>query len=106
MEAIERLYAQNIVSVEAAAPAGQGVEREMQGLEAVKAKGKWWEENHEIHNASVEGPWPHGANKFAVRFCYDVTNKPQNQRMKLDEIAVYSVESDKIVREEFFYAGG
>lgn len=106
MEAVESLYAQNVVSVEAANPQAPGMEREVKGLEAVKAKGQWWEENHEIHNAKVEGPWPHGENKFAVRFAFDVTNKQQNQRMQLDEIAVYSVESDKIVREEFFYAEG
>lgn len=101
-EVLERLFSEDIVSVESAAPQGGG-EREVRGLEAVKAKGQHWESDHEIHKAVVEGPWPHGNSKFAVRFCYEVTNKPSNQRFELDEIAVYTVESGKIVREEFFY---
>jgi ketosteroid isomerase-like protein len=41
-----------------------------------------------------------------VRFTYDVTNKPSGNRMKTDEIAVYTVGEGKIVKEEFFYDMG
>jgi hypothetical protein len=61
-----------------------------------------WRANHEVHSAKVEGPWPHG-NRFAVRFTYDVTNKPSGRRMQMDEIGLFTVDSGKIVREEFFY---
>ena len=41
--------------------------------------------------------------RFAVRFAYDVTNKPSGRRMQMDEIGLFTVENGKIVREEFFY---
>jgi ketosteroid isomerase-like protein len=102
-EVKDTLYAKDIVSVEAGAPPGQSAES--RGLEAVQAKGKWWQDNHEIHSASVEGPWPHG-DRFIVRFTYDITNKPQNRRMQMDETALFTVADGKIVREEFFYVTG
>ncbi len=37
-----------------------------------------------------------------MRFTYDVTNKPSGRRFKLDEVALLTVENDKIAREEFF----
>jgi hypothetical protein len=71
----------------------------------VKAKGEWWMANHEIHSASLTGPWPHD-DRFIVGFQYDVTNKPSGQRMKMDEVGLYQVRNGKIVREEFFYNMG
>ena len=41
-----------------------------------------------------------------MRFTYDVTNKPSGRRMQMDETALFTVENDKIVREEFFYNAG
>ena len=104
LDAINELYGDNIESVEAVAPP-EG-ERVAKGIDAIRGKNQWWGENHEIHSASVEGPWPHGNEKFAVHFSYDVTNKPSGNRMKLDEIAVYTVDGGKIVKEEFFYDMG
>jgi ketosteroid isomerase-like protein len=97
------LYANDAVSVEAFAPPGMA--QEAKGLVAIKGKGEWWRANHEIHSASITGPWPHG-NRFIVGFQYDVTNKPSGQRMKMDEVGLFTVEGGKIVREEFFYSGG
>lgn len=102
-EAMKTLYASNIVSVEAGAPPGQSAESS--GIEAVIAKGKWWADNHEVHSASVEGPWPQG-DRFIVRFTYDVTYKPSSKRMTMDEAALFTVQDGKIVREEFFYTMG
>jgi ketosteroid isomerase-like protein len=102
-ESINTLYADNIVSVEAGAPPGG--ERVVKGLEGVRAKSKWWADNHVVHSAEVSGPYPHGDDRFAVRFVYDITHKPSNQRMKMDEVAVFYVENGKVVREEFFYQG-
>ena len=98
---VETLFSPDIVSVEAGAPPGQ--KAESRGVKEIAAKGKQWMENHEIHSAKVEGPWPHG-NRFIVRFSYDVTNKPSGKRFQLEEAALLTVENDKIVREEFFYA--
>lgn len=100
-EAGEALYAPDILSVEAGAPPGQS--RETKGIDAVRGKGKWWAENHDVHSSKVEGPLVAGSH-FAVTFKLDVTFKPQNRRFQMEEVGVYSVEDGKIVREEFFYA--
>lgn len=99
-EAVKQLYSSDIVSVEAGAPPGQS--RESKGLDAVKAKGEWWVQNHEVHSAKVEGPLVAGSH-FAVTFKLDVTFKPQSKRFTMEEVAVYEVGNGKIVREEFFY---
>jgi ketosteroid isomerase-like protein len=104
LEALNTLFADDVVSVEAVAMPGTP-SREMKGLAAVKGKGEWWVANHEIHSANVTGPWPHD-DRFIVGFQYDVTNKPSGQRMKMDEAALYTVRNGKIVREEFFYDMG
>ena len=103
MEALDTLFAEDVVSVEAVGM--PGAPQEAKGLAAVKGKGEWWLANHEIHSASVTGPWPHG-DRFVVGFQYDVTNKPSGKRMKMDEVGLYTVRSGKIVREEFFYDAG
>jgi ketosteroid isomerase-like protein len=102
-EALDTLFADDAVSVEAAAmPGGQ---RESDGLEAIKQKGEWWFANHEVHSTSVTGPWPHD-DRFVVGFQFDVTNKPSGKRMQMDEVGLYTVSNGKIVREEFFYDTG
>lgn len=102
MEALDTLFAADVVSVEAGAM--PGMDREAKGLAAVKGKGEWWLANHEVHSASVTGPWPHD-DRFIVGFKYDVTNKPSGKRMQMDEVGLYTVRNGKIIREEFFYAG-
>ena len=102
-EAYRTLYDEDIVSVEAAVTPGQSAEK--RGIAAIAAKGKWWAENHEVHSAKVDGPWPHG-NRFIVRFDYDITMKATGKRINMQEAALYEVKGDKIVREEFFYPVG
>lgn len=102
-QAQDMLYAQDAVSVEAGAPPGS--EREARGLAAIKAKGVWWFENHEVHAFTITGPWPHD-DRFVVGYEIDVTNKPSGQRMKMSEVGLYTVKDGKIVREEFFYDMG
>jgi hypothetical protein len=100
-EAVETLYAHDIVSMEAGAPPGQS--RETKGLDAVKAKGEWWASNHEVHSSKVEGPLVAGSH-FAVTFKLDVTFKPESKRFQMEEIGVYKVANGKVVYEEFFYS--
>jgi ketosteroid isomerase-like protein len=102
-EAMETLYSPDIVSVEAQSM--PNMPAEMRGMKAVAAKGQWWEENHTVHAAKAEGPFPHG-DRFIVRFTYDVTNKPSGKRFTMDEAGLYTVQNGKIVREEFFYTAG
>lgn len=102
-QCLDELFAENAVSVEAGAP--PGVDRMAKGLAAIRAKGEWWGNNHEVHGVEVTGPYPHD-DRFAVRFVIDVTHKPSGQRMSMDEIGLFTVAGDKITREEFFYTMG
>ena len=102
-EAVGSLYANDVVSMEAGAPPGGA--RESKGLDAVKAKGEWWQANHEVHSSKVEGPLVAGSH-FAVTFKLDVTFKPQHRRFQMEEVAVYKVADGKILYEEFFYNTG
>ncbi len=95
-EASETYYSQDIVSIE---PWGEP--RETHGMEGVRAKIDWWNQNMEVHNAIVEGPWVNEP-MFAVRYEIDVTNKMSGQRETMKEIAIYTVENGKIVNERFF----
>lgn len=102
LELIDSLYADDAVSVEAVA---HGSERAVQGIEAIRGKSEWFDSNHEIHSHTIEGPWPHGDDKFAVRMSFDMTHLESAQRRTLEEIAVLTVRDGKIVKEEFFYQG-
>jgi hypothetical protein len=97
---LDELYAKDAVSVEAAAM--PGTERVVKGLDGIRAKSKVWRETNVVHGAEVMGPFPND-NRFAVRFTFDVTNKPSGRRIKMDEIGLFTVENGKIAREEFFY---
>ncbi len=100
VEAVNALYADDIVSVE---PRGtETMPAEMRGIDAVRGKNEWWIENHEIHSASAEGPMMHG-DRFTVIYDFDVTSKQSGERMRMREVALYAVDGGKVVREEFFY---
>ena len=103
VKAVEALYSPDIVSVEAAEM--PGMPAEMKGMDAIRGKNEWWVENHVVHSANCEGPYPNG-DQFIVHFSFDVTNKGSQQRMQMDEMGLYTVKNDKIVREEFFYVTG
>ena len=100
MEVINQYYGDNIVSVE---PVGnEAMPAEMSGIEAVRGKNQWWLENHEIHGLTVDGPFV-GDGQFAVRFTFEVTPKMTGQRTTMIEVGIYTVENDKITKEEFYY---
>jgi hypothetical protein len=100
-QAMESLYSPDIVSVEAASMPNMPAEQK--GIQAVRGKAKWWNENHTVHSAKAEGPFPMG-DRFIVKFHFDITSKPMgNKRIQMEEAALYTVKNDKIVREEFFY---
>ncbi len=103
LEAINTLYAEDIVSVEASMP--PGMDRESRGLDAIRAKSAWWVANHDVHSATVTGPWPHD-DRFIVGFQYDITHKPSGKRIQMDEVGLFEVKNGKIVREEYFYGMG
>lgn len=92
-----------IVSVEPVG--GPEMPREAKGIDQVRAKNRWWYDNHEVHSGKAEGPYPH-EDRFAVRFLYEVTPKNgpmKGKRVAIDEVGIYTVKNGKIVREEFFF---
>lgn len=105
LESVQTLYADDVVSVEAAAPPSGG-DQTTKGKEGVIGKNKWWTENHEVHSGEVEGPFPHGDDRFAVIFRYDVTNKPSKMRIQMNEVGVFTCAGGKVTKEEFYYSMG
>ena len=106
LDAIASLYSPDIVSVEAVS--SEMIPAEIRGKERVVDKNKAWYAMNEVHHASAEGPFPHH-DRFAVIFHYETSAKEgprKGQRVKFDEVAVYTVRNGKIVREEFFYDMG
>ncbi len=100
-ENLDKLYAQDAVSVEAMDMGGQG--RETKGLDGIKGKHQWWDSTMEMIDGKIDGPYPHGQDRFAVIFGGKAKNKENGEIMEIDEVAVYHVDGGKIVREEFFY---
>lgn len=110
LEAVDTLYAQDIVSVEVMDCPEMNMPRIMTGIEAVRGKNVWWLENHEIHSKEITGPFPND-DKFILLMKYDCTctapGPMHNQRMQMVEAALYTVNAQgKIAREEFFYHMG
>jgi hypothetical protein len=100
MDAVNKYYSENIVSVE---PCGnEQMPAEMSGIEAIRGKNQWWADNHEVHSIETNGPYL-GKGGFAVKFKIDVTSKMNGQRMTMEEVAWYTVTRGKISREEFYY---
>ena len=100
LDAINTLYSPDIVSVESMG--NEQMPREQKGIDAIRAKNQWWSDNNTVHSAESEGPFV-GDGKFAVHYKYDVTFKPTGKREIMEEMALYTVNDGKIVREEFFY---
>jgi hypothetical protein len=77
----------------------------MTGLEAIRGKNEWWVANHTIHSSDIKGPFPNGE-RFSVIFNYVVSPKigPMvGKKIRMEEVALYTVSDGKITREEFFY---
>jgi len=100
MEAINKYYSDGIVSVESSS--GPGMPTEMKGIEAIKEKNKWFFDNNELNGEEVNGPFV-GENQFAVQYKMDVTQKASGKKVHMEEMALYTVENGKIVREHFYY---
>jgi hypothetical protein len=97
-DVMRTMYAPEIVSVE-------GTGEETSGQKPVIHKSEVWQSNNTIHAEKVRGPYFNGRKQFAVYFTFDVTRKDTNQRKTLEEVGLYTVENDKITREQFFYDG-
>lgn len=102
-EALDTLYSTDAVSVEAN-PNPETGSAVVEGLDGIKAKHDWWDSAMETHSYHADGPHPHGDNKFAVIFTGEATDRESGKRFELKEVAIYTTDNGKIVREEFFYS--
>ena len=103
MQAVDSLYAKDIVSVEPRAM--ENMPAEMRGIDQVRGKTQWFMDNHEIHDSKVTGPFV-ARDTFVVKFDIDVTNKASKERMQMSEVGIYTVKDGKISREEFLPLAG
>jgi len=98
---LHALYAADAQSVEAA-DMGNGTT--VTGIVAIEGKHDWWDNSMTVHSSTVDGPFTHGPDRFAVIFDVDFTDKALGKRSQMREIGIYHVKNEKIVREEFYYA--
>jgi ketosteroid isomerase-like protein len=102
-EAIEELYADDAVSVEAAEGGPGG--RVTEGKQKVLEMSDWFFSTMDVHGGTIDGPYPHD-DRFICFMSVDLTPKEgpmAGQRMQMKEAALYSVRDGAIVRSEFFY---
>ncbi len=97
-EALDTLYDDNIVSVEATTP-------ETRGKEGVRGKVDWWVDAMEVHSFKAGEPFV-AHDRFVVQYDAEVSDKKTRERRKLSEVGVYTVKDGKIVREEFLPRAG
>ncbi|NER11914.1 nuclear transport factor 2 family protein [Leptobacterium flavescens] len=97
-QAIEELYADNVVS------------KEMPGFPGELASGKaevlqknmdWFASIAEFHGSEISEPVVAG-NHFTCRMSFDATFKDRG-RQQMEEVCVFEVNDGKIVNEQFFY---
>lgn len=97
-DVMRTLYAPDIVSVE-----GDG--KETSGQDAVIKKSADWVADKSFDGQEIRGPFFNGPSQFAVHFVHRVTPKATGKQVTLEEVGVYTVKNDRIVREQFFFAG-
>jgi ketosteroid isomerase-like protein len=98
LDAVQELYADNILSLE---PKGAMNER-TEGKAAVTAKETGFVSMiEEVHSSEVSDALVAG-NFFSVTMKMDMTMKGMG-RMQMDEICVFEVKDGKVVFEQFFF---
>jgi SnoaL-like domain len=102
-EAVDALYDENVVSVEAYP--GAGGSPETKGKENVRKKIEWWVNAMEVHSFTANGPFV-AHDRFVVQYNADITEKSAKERRQISEVGVYTVKDRKIVREKFLPRAG
>ena len=105
-EVMRTMYAPEMVSVEADG-------REFVGRDVVIHKSEVFQGNNDILGQDVRGPFLLGnpnasSGRFAVYTVLDFSPREgpaKDQQRTQEEVGIYFVEGDQIVREEFFYVG-
>lgn len=98
MEAVDSLYAEDVVSVEARD--GEDGSPEVRGIEAIRGKVRWWLDAMEVHSWKTSEPFV-AHDRFVVQYDGDFTDRESKTRRQVSEVGVYTVKNGKIVREEF-----
>jgi hypothetical protein len=93
------LYATDAVSIEVEGSPTPNVN----GRDAIVAKGKAFVASMEIHGGTVSDPVVAGP-FFSLAMTLDITPKAGGPRFTMEEICLYEVRAGKIVREQFFYS--
>ena len=102
IEIQDTLYDENVVCEESEKAASMGLAIFTNGLEAVKAKGIARRATIEtVHSYTCSEPIVAGE-FFSVVLKQEVTFKGK-PRVALEEIGVFHVKNDKVVKEQFFY---
>src|SRR5437660_12899710 len=81
-EALDTLYDDNVVSVEASGMGGGSPET--RGKEGVRGKVDWWVNAMEEHSFDAHGPLV-AHNRFVVQYDADVSDKKTKERRKMSE---------------------
>src|SRR5437762_5489274 len=81
-EALDTLYDDNVVSVEAFSMSGGSPET--RGKEAVRGKIDWWSNATDVHSFTADGPFV-AHDRFVVQYDADVTDKESKQRRRSEE---------------------
>jgi SnoaL-like domain len=97
-EALDALYDDDVVSVEAYSMGGESPET--RGKQGVRGKIDWWVNGMQVHSFDASDPFV-AHDRFVVQYDADVTDKQSKERRKMSEVGVYTVKNGKIVREEF-----
>ncbi len=98
-QAVEELYAENIVSLE---PKGSRTER-TEGLADVKVKSDMFaKQTIKVNSLEVSDPIV-AENFFTIGLYMNLDMQDAPPKMQMDEICVYHVVDGKIVNEQFFH---
>lgn len=73
------------------------------GRKALESKMEAWEAENEVTSFDIKGPFV-GATGFAMHYEVGLKNRKTGDAMNMTEVAVYTVENGKVVREEFMYS--
>jgi hypothetical protein len=105
-DVMEKMYAPDIVSVEASG-------EQVGGKRPVIEKSRRWGASNTIHGEKVRWPFfddatgasDRSSGQFAVHFTFEVTPKSTGRPVTLEEVGVYTVKDNQITREQFYYEG-
>lgn len=97
-DVMHAMYAPDIISVE---PSGD----ETAGKTPVIQKSERFQAQNPISWERVRGPFFNSPNQFAVHFTFEITPKTTGQKITVEEVGIYTVNDNKITREQFFSEG-